>query len=251
MEPGAKPSFDIARKSLPSGLLNTLKLLIQIELPGCALVGGTALSGFYTGHRRSDDIDIFAQDEPSFKNAILAIKSLGGKTLNIQNEKTTGFYYHMDCISDGHSFTIDVVLDENLFKVADFHSLGKGLLIAELSTLLKMKSAALVSRCSEKDLSDLAKLFEIFSEMSIQEFIQSGELIDAGVQAETMLSSLAGSSIHEQACDFSLTGKSPKQVFKEIESFKKELIRSLQKHLKSQPIPPIGKMILLARRALK
>ncbi len=40
------------------------------------LVGGTALAGFYAGHRRSDDIGLFVQDELSFAEAKLTVASL-------------------------------------------------------------------------------------------------------------------------------------------------------------------------------
>ena len=40
------------------------------------LVGGTALAGYYAGHRRSDDLDLFVRDEAACRAAVLAVKSL-------------------------------------------------------------------------------------------------------------------------------------------------------------------------------
>ena len=79
--------------------------------------------------------------------------------------------------------------------------------IASLTTLLRMKSAALVSRSSEKDLYDLIQLFNIFSDLNIATFIAFGQSIDSGVNAESMLASIGGTTLRQEACDFSLEKK--------------------------------------------
>jgi len=119
-------------------------------------------------------------------------------------ETTSAFYYHTACTYKGHFFTIDLVVDENLFRVGEFHLTENKILIASLPTLLRMKSAALVSRASEKDLSDLLQLFSIFKNVTIPEFIELGQSIDGGVNAESMLAAISGAILREDACDFSL-----------------------------------------------
>jgi len=251
MEPRTKPKLDIAKRVLPPQLFKVLESLMQNKCPG-VLVGGTALSGFYTAHRRSDDIDLFTQDESSQKATVYIVKNLKNISVEFHNETTSAYYYHANCSLNDHRFTIDVVMDKNLFQVGDFHLVNQNFKVASLETLLRMKSAALVSRASEKNLSDLIKLFAIFINLSISRFIELGASIDAGVNSESMLASLAGTTLRKESCDFSISPNINKDdVYKEIKSFSKRFIVLLQNHLKNQEAPPLKDIIKLAKKILK
>lgn len=252
MDASTKPSLEMARNALPSPLFNVITWLMDLQLRDCALVGGTALSGFYTGHRRSDDIDLFTKDEISHKSAVVAMQSLKQKSVLYHKEVTSPYYYHANCSLEDHYFTIDIVNDSHLFEVGEFHLVEKKLEVASLHTLLRMKAATLVSRCSEKDLSDLLQLFALFSNLTIDKLIDLGHSIDAGVTAESMLASIGGATLNKEACDFSVDPKIKKeQVFKEIRTFQKLLIKSLQEYLKKQPPPPLGELLKQARKILR
>lgn len=232
--------------------MHTLQKLMSLGLEGSALVGGTALSGFYTAHRRSDDLDLFTKDEASHKTAVLTVRALKKSGVVFSDERTSALYYHVNCFFENHQFTIDVVLDENLFRVGGFYDLGGGLVIANLETLLRMKSAALVSRSSEKDLSDLRELFHIFPELSISEFIELGRSIDGGVTGESMLASVGGTTLRLDACDFALDATIKGDVIhKQLKDFQATLIGSLQNLLRKQEVPPLGQLIRLAKKILK
>lgn len=252
MDASTEPNITLAQKTLPQPLFEILQYLINQKLEGCALVGGTALSGFYTGHRRSDDLDLFTKDQFSFRATQLAIQSLKSKTVDFLKETTSTFYYNANCKFKNHFFTIDVVFDKNLFDVGEFYPVGNKLKIASLSTLLRMKSAALVSRASEKDISDIIQLFTIFPNLSIHDFITLGKSIDGGVNPESMLAAVGGASLQLNACDFSLDSKKTKETtYDEILRFQKNLTMSLQEYLKNQKPPVLGKLIAATKKVLK
>ena len=124
--------------------------------------------------------------------------------------------------------------------------------IASLTTLLRMKSAALVSRSSEKDLYDLIQLFNIFSDLNIATFIALGQSIDSGVNAESMLASIGGTTLRQEACDFSLEKKITKEIIcKKIKTFQNQMVILLQTFLKKQKAPPLGELMRYARKTLK
>jgi len=242
----------LAKKVLPKPLMETLIFLIESQLENCVLVGGTALSGFYIAHRRSDDIDLFTKDQISFKSAQKAVSTLRDKSIHFLKETTSAFYYHANCTFKKHSFTIDIVLDSHFFEVGEFYNIEGKMQIASLKTLICMKSAALVSRCSEKDLYDLIYLLKLYPNISISEFIEMGRTIDRGVHPESMLASLGGTLLREEACDFSLDSKiNKKTIYKEITHFQKELIKSLQIFLKNQDPHPLNELFIKARKILK
>jgi hypothetical protein len=216
---------------------------------GVALVGGTALAGFYAGHRRSDDLDLFTKSEISQRSTVLAIKSLRAIGARILEESQTPLYYHAVCELGGHSFTVDAVLDTNLFRVGKFTRIEPGILVAELDTLLAMKIATLVSRCSEKDLYDLKWLLGRQASPATAALLAMGTAIDGGVTAENLLSSLGGTALRESACAFSLDPKmSPKKILKEAEGERKAWIKKLTVYLRAAPPPPLAALVKEVKR---
>lgn len=107
-----------------------------------------------------------------------------------------------------------------------------------------MKAATLVSRCSEKDLFDLAWLFARFEGLTIEDLVRLGNEIDGGVNAESVLSSVSGAILSKEACDFALDPKVTKaDVYSEIVELKRNLVTGLLSHLESKPVPELGKLV--------
>jgi len=223
-----RPDLDIARRVLPAPLLKAIHHIFNQNILNTVLVGGTALSGFYAGHRRSDDIDLFTQTKVSFDAALMAVKSLETVGAKLSNQSHSNQYYRSLCTLDHHSFTVDLVLDENLFKVGSFQKIEK-ISLVDLPTLFKMKAATLVSRCSEKDLYDLLWLFTHYSDESsnIEHLIQSALEIDLGANAESMLISLTGATLSQKACNFAIH-EPASSAYQKILSFRKQLIREIR-----------------------
>lgn len=237
-----KPRLDLAKKVLPASLYGCLEYIFSKPISGLALCGGTALSGFYAGHRRSDDLDLFTKDEAAQEGAVRLVKSLNSIGVQFLEEFHTAAYYKATCQKKDHRFTVDVVWDPHLFQVGHFEVLSNGIQVADLDTLLMTKAATLVSRCSEKDLYDLMWLFDHHSPLEFKGLIELGKKIDQGVNGETVLLSVSGALLHEDACHFSQT-LNAKEIFKSIKKFQKEFIVHLSQFLKDQSSSPLKEII--------
>jgi predicted nucleotidyltransferase component of viral defense system len=247
-----KAQLNLARKVLAKPLFKSIEHIFSQDLFDCMLVGGTAIAGFYAAHRRSDDIDLFVKDEQSFKATIQAVKTLKDIGADLSSESQSKQYYHNICTLNGSHFTIDVVLDPNVFLVGNIEVLKNKVAVADLNTLFKMKIATLVSRCSEKDLYDIKWLLEYFSNTKIDELVRLGQEIDGGVNAENILSSLSSAQINQGACDFSLDKTiSKKQIFNEISDFRKKLIIETSNYLRKLPMTALGEFIKKTKKVLK
>lgn len=230
------PSNDLAQKVLPSGLLKAINHIFLDSSEAFCLVGGTALSGFYAGHRRSDDIDLFAKDEFAQKAAIDAVNSLEIVGAKLSARRESRQHYHCLGELEEHRFTIDVVLDPHFHSMPEFQTTVSHLRVATLEGLLSMKIGTLISRCSEKDLYDLKWLFDNFKHPSPAEFVPLGRMTDGGMSEETLLISLCGAQLKESACNFAGDmGVSARSVHETIEAFKESLIIDFSCFLQKRP----------------
>ncbi len=249
METSERPRIDLAEKVLPPALFKALVHVFSGGLPGTALVGGTALSGFYAGHRRSDDLDLFVPDTASHDATWRAVHSLSGLGAGFSDEFHTARFAKLICSMDGRSFTVDVVLDENLFREGLFHTPGKNLRVAGLETILRMKAATLVSRCGEKDLFDLLWLFERFPDMDYGKLLTEAQKIDGGATGEAILMAVNSTVLRKEACGFGLRVEdSPENVFDHLNRFQREFLRGLSLHLHGQPAPLMADLVREIRK---
>jgi Nucleotidyl transferase AbiEii toxin, Type IV TA system len=247
------PKYRLAQKTLPAGLLKAIIHIFGQGINEIVLVGGTALAGFYAGHRKSDDIDIFVGNLSAMKATIAAVDSLteiGGIKLK-QGQKTPQYYNALFEINR-HQFTIDVVLDENFIRIAQPH-LVQSISVASLQDILRMKMATIVSRCSEKDLYDLKWLFEhAFLDLSLTDKFALGDEIDAGLDFESALTSLANAVLRVRACGFAIDhGTSSDTVYNEIEAFRVKLAKDIIRELKKHPKPSALAEVISRIKALK
>lgn len=244
MEDGLQPNIELAKRVLPRPLLEALKHVFAQGVENCGLVGGTALAGFYAGHRRSDDLDLFARDAIGMRACTLAVRSLERLGASLTAATHSQQYFHVQCELGEHRFTVDVVEDENLFRIGSFVRLAGGIAVADLKTLLRMKAATLVSRCSEKDLYDLLWLLERFPGLGVTELVGLGREIDTGVDPESILASLGGATLREEACRFSLDSSvSAEEIHRRICSLREDLIDGVAKFLRKQPAPPLAPFV--------
>lgn len=237
-----KPESGLAAEVLPSPLYRALVHVFAQGVDRTMLVGGTALAGYFAGHRRSDDLDLFTEDALAQRAAVLSVKSLLEIGAAQTEERSSAHFYHAACRLDGHHFTAQVVLDSNLFAVGSSDQAGDGVVVANPGTLLKMKAATLVSRASEKDLFDLGWFFEQDDSIDVPTLIARGQEIDGGMNGESLLISLVGTDLRKSACGFSVT-RSPEQVFTEVTRVQKGLIQGVDSYLRQQSPPPIAELI--------
>lgn len=242
-----QPDSRLASKILPGPLYRSATHVFAQHITGCMLVGGTALAGYYAGHRRSDDLDLFAEDGDAYRSTTLAVKSLRNLGARIEDTVSSSQFYRASCTLDGHAFTVDVVLDANAHAVGESQVADDGVAVGSLATLLRQKAATLVSRCSEKDLYDLIWLFRSNPKVDLAMLIELGSQIDGGLTAEAALTCLVGTELMKSACGFSLT-QTASQVFGEITTLKRDLEQGLDKLARGQPTPPVGKLVRALRR---
>lgn len=249
----SQPDAKIAIKTLPSGLRKAIQHIFDQNIEGVSLVGGTALSGYYAGHRQSDDIDLFTLNEDSQQAAIYAVESLVkiGATCDRVLVKSNQFYKSI-YILDGHTFSVDVVLDPGFYEVAQLAYCG-AVKIASLIDLLSMKMATLVSRCSEKDLYDLKWLFPKFKQKTLEQKIELGFKIDRGVTLDSLILAVGSTKLKVEACGFcQLFNKSKDDVYGEVVAFKDLLLKDLIALSEITPLnPELSRLITLFKGSLK
>jgi hypothetical protein len=242
-----RPRLDLARRVLSPPLLKALLYIFDQHLPRDAvmLVGGTALAGFYAGHRRSDDLDLFVRDSEIHLTVVKAVQALEHIGVQRVDGLRTSQYYRCTCALDEHSFTVDVVVDGNLFRTGEGVVVEDRLSVASLETLLKMKAATLVSRAGEKDLFDLCWLFEHFPELSLPALLEQGREIDGGVNPEAVLLSLSSARLEEAACGFGIGEEaSATAIFKKVSALRQALLRELSLYLHAKETQhPLGELV--------
>ena len=124
------------------------------------LTGGTALSRFYFNHRYSDDLDMFVNRDPGFKEYIKSFLEYSTRparkskfTLNTERTNITGdyaqFYVYQEDIELKVEFVNDLV--ERFNKVVRDKKLGK---VDSLRNILSNKISALY-RFEIKDYVDI------------------------------------------------------------------------------------------------
>jgi hypothetical protein len=230
LEPAADES--IAVSVLPPPLWRAIRAVFEGGAPGIALVGGTALAGFFAGHRRSDDIDLFTADNVAQRMAVAAVKGLAAIGAKLADERSSPGFYHALVDLDGHAFTAQAVLDANVHRVGTFLSTPSGIRVASTTSLLKMKVATLVSRCSEKDLYDLLWLKEHGPWPDLATRLELGREIEGGVDAEGMLACLTMAKPNVGSCAFAESqGVPAPAVLSRIEALRGELETELVEHL--------------------
>ena len=231
MEDSSRFDPALARRVLPPPLLQSLQHLFAQGLSDCVLVGGTALAGFYAGHRRPDDFDLFTGSATAFTQAVLAVRSLRTIEVELEERSHSNQYFRAVCYHREFGFTVDVVLDVGAVSLSETNTDGE-VVVAGLPALLAIKAAALVSRCSEKDLYDLLWLCAAFPERELAELIELGRTVDRGVTGETLVYRIGSTELDRAACGFAVeSGTSAATVFACIGTFRRELLRALDLHL--------------------
>ncbi|MBI2520269.1 MAG: nucleotidyl transferase AbiEii/AbiGii toxin family protein [Bdellovibrio sp.] len=243
-----EPDLKLSRQVLSAPLRRAIEHVFSQNLQGCVLVGGTAIAGYYAGHRKSDDMDLFTKDAAAQIATIKACQSLTQLGAQLAPQQQTPSYYKATCTFDGHIFTIDIVLDAHLHQVGHTIRLENAVVVADLSTLLKMKASTLISRCSEKDLYDIKWILGEMPEVTINDLLKWALEMDPGATPESLYTVVASTVLRKEACDFSLSSEiTPEQIYKELRQFKKELAKSIEDAINKKPLPPLGKLFRLLK----
>ena len=242
-----EPDSHLAARVLPGPLYRALKHVFAQGVADALLVGGTALAGYYAGHRRSDDLYLFVRDTSAFQAMVHATESSRTLGCTIEPRQRTAQFFDATCELSGHSFAVQVVIDARLFDIGQARRADDGVVVAELTTILKQKAATLVSRCSEKDLYDLQWLFRHFPTLQLESLMTLGAEVDAGMTAESVMLSLTGTTLRKSACGFA-RDETADAVFQGISDLKRALAERIDKLARKQEVGPVGELVRTLRR---
>lgn len=111
MDLAREPESGLAAEVLSPPLHRALRHFFAQGVDGAMLVDGTALAGYYAGHRRSDDLDLFTRDELAQQTAVRTVAALAELGASFADERGSARFHHVVCRLEGHDFTAQVVLD--------------------------------------------------------------------------------------------------------------------------------------------
>ncbi|OIO04524.1 MAG: hypothetical protein AUJ52_15065 [Elusimicrobia bacterium CG1_02_63_36] len=225
-------------------MLGAIRHVFAQRIEGVMLVGGTALAGYYAGHRRSDDMDLFTRDEACQRAAALAVRSLVSIGAEIDVRSDSAQFFRAGVRFRDRDFTVDAALHARLHEIGRSETLPDGVVVADFDTLLKMKTAALISRCGEKDLYDLLWILDRPGAGTLESLMAGGRELDAGMTPEGLIISVSGATLSAEACGFALDPALPaEEVYAKVEKFRIELLAGFQKLAAREPAPEIADLI--------
>jgi hypothetical protein len=125
------------------------------------LTGGAALAGFYLGHRKTEDLDLFSApgtDLAVGDRALAAAALACGATVRAQNASPD---FHRWLVSRGDESTlVDLVIDRAPM-IETTKAVFDGVRVDSLREIAANKICTLVGRTETKDLRDLRLLLEL------------------------------------------------------------------------------------------
>jgi len=170
-------------KFLPNSQLTHVQELVLAAFfdreRGFFLTGGAALAGFYIGHRRTDDLDLFTTDADAFERGRFVVTDVA-QHLNAQvvtRQEAPGFRRMLLTMADGASLVIDLVRDAGVQTFPQKLEFDQ-IIVDSIEEILVNKLTAIVGRAEERDLVDL--YFLAASGLSIVRALPAAEAKDGG-----------------------------------------------------------------------
>jgi predicted nucleotidyltransferase component of viral defense system len=119
------------------------------------LTGGAALAGFYLGHRRTDDLDLFTTNDDAFergRHVLGLVAARIGATLEVRQAAPRFSRYVMS--RGAEAVVIDLVRDQ-MHQLHPSKPERDGVRLDPPDEILANKLTALVGRAEERDLIDV------------------------------------------------------------------------------------------------
>lgn len=127
---------------------------------GFFLTGGAALAGYYLGHRRTKDLDLFTADQAAFARGVPALRAaaeaLGATTENLV---TAPAFRRLVVTRSSEALVVDLVLDPAPQVMAEKRRFGH-VVVDPIEEIAANKLCTLLSRSELRDLVDLWFLSE-------------------------------------------------------------------------------------------
>ena len=148
------------------------------------LTGGAALAGFYFGHRKTEDLDLFALPGVNLDNTssvLLEVASACGAALTSM-ERSPDFRRFLVKRSD-ESCVIDLVVDRAPSIVPEKRRIGS-IRVDPLREIAANKICTLLGRTEAKDLLDIQALIE--AGIDLRQAVNDAQQKDGGTSAATL-----------------------------------------------------------------
>ncbi len=154
--------------------------------PSFYLSGGAALGGFYLGHRRSLDLDLFTPDLDNVEQIARLLRSLVSESGWILTELQTGPGIRRFSVSRGEEQTLVDVVHEPVPQEVDLPDkpTAGGIRYDALDDLVANKLGALLGRGDVKDLVDLYFLAE--HGVDVISYLPAARRKDGGMDPTTL-----------------------------------------------------------------
>ncbi len=122
---------------------------------GFFLTGGAALAGYYLGHRRTDDLDLFTTDEAAFSRSryvMPAVAEALGGCVDVRQDAPDFRRY---AVTRGPDVLVVDLVRDRVPQMRPTKAEIDGVLIDSPEEILANKLTALVGRQEERDIVDV------------------------------------------------------------------------------------------------
>ncbi|NLF38688.1 nucleotidyl transferase AbiEii/AbiGii toxin family protein [bacterium] len=156
------------------------------------LTGGTALAGFYLGHRTSIDLDLFTQDADAFEHLDVVLSDTADALgIAVRGIRTTHYFKHFEAEMSSGPLTIHSARDVPA-RLAPVASCGDTR-VDSIEDIMANKLCAMLGRSAMKDFIDL--LFLDRAGYDTLSFLPRAQRKDGGMAAESLAYSIEQLSI--------------------------------------------------------
>lgn len=204
-----------------------LELLADLQ-PPFVLVGGGAIAGFYFGHRRTRDLDLYWRARPLLGELPREIqRRLAGADLVVESLQTAPLFHRFSVEGAGERCVLDLVAEPASFSQSPTEvTLGSARILVEAPlALLAEKLCALLGRAEPRDLDDVGRLLDAGTDLRAA--LALAPSIDGGFSALTLGWVLDRLELQRIAA---ASGYDEPRV-RELEALRKDLIERLTSEL--------------------
>lgn len=193
---------------------------------GFFLTGGAALVGFYLGHRRTDDLDLFTADEDAFEGGVRTVHEIAAVLGAHLEARRTGPGFRRFVLTRGDdAVVVDLVLDRAAGETVS-RPQRSGVVLDPPEEILANKLTALAARAEVRDLIDVMMLER--EGLRVEDALEAALMKDGGCTPATLAWVLSQIEIADGA---KLPGDVPAATLREY-------LATLIKRLRIAAFPP-------------
>lgn len=164
---------------------------------GFFLTGGAALVGYYLGHRRTDDLDLFTTDKEAFERGDLVLRAVAAALgAHLVVRRTVPGFRRLVLTRGEDAVVVDLVLDPSDQLLGDKVE-RDGVVLDPREEILANKLSALAGRGEIRDLVDVMALEA--SGLRVEDALAAAQVKDGGCTPATLAWVLSQLELSDQA----------------------------------------------------